>query len=384
MKKMMMTMLSLWLFYEAAAQNEPYYGGNGDGHAGGELVLYTPANPSMFYAYFGGNGDGHAANDMSLYTMANPPQAYAYFGGNGDGHTMNEMALYNMSNPPQAFAYFGGDGDGYTGNEMSLYTMASPPQQYVYFGGNGDGYAGNEIVPYNHTNPQMFYAYFGGNGDGYTGGEQLPYNMSNPAMFYAYFGGNGDGFAGDLLPLWIHPLSVKLLSFEGKAVDEQSLLEWKTAEEKDIDHFNLERSGDGRTYKRINTQQAIGKENAEARYEYLDTAPLEGNNYYRLHIAEKSGKSEYSQVVLLYFRHGGESVSVFPNPAQQTLHVKYTLGADALIRIIDMRGVTIVQQQAASGSNTLSFPLERFAAGTYMLQIVTESGFEKTVRFVKQ
>lgn len=384
MKKLLITAIFFSAVYPLKAQDEPYYGGIGDGNASSEFALYTMRNSPMFYAYFGGDGDGFSRNEILPYAMSDPSQRFAYFGGDGDGFARNEILPYTLSNPAQNFAYFGGDGDGYARNEFSFFTLAYPTQFYAYFGGDGDGFARNEIVPYTMSNPPMFYAYFSGDGDGYSGGEEALFTMSNPAMFYAYFGGDGDGFAGDLLPLWIHPLSVNLLSFEGRTADEKSFLEWVVSSEKNISHYELERSGNGKKYTIINTQKAIAENGGKHTYTYTDAMPLEGNNYYRLRIMEKNATPEYSQVVLLYFKHGNESISVYPNPAAQTLFVKYDLEEKSSLRIVDMKGIVRNFRNADAGSNTIDFSLENLASGMYILQVQADNGFSKTVRFVKQ
>lgn len=331
MKKVFIICSMLLLHLSGKAQNEPYYGGNGDGNALGELSLYNDANPSMFYAFFGGNGDGHSTTELSLYNDANPPMLYAYFGGDGDGNTTVEQAPYVDADPP------------------------------------------------------MFYAYFGGDGDGYSTVEQMPYVDANPPMFYAYFGGDGDGFAGDLLPLYIPAaLPVNLLSFDGKIVGEQSLLQWKVAMEKNISHYNLQRSAKGKSFSVIYKQVATTKNGEERTYDYTDAAPMEGANYYRLEMVNDNGKMEYSQVVLLYYRQNQGSVVIYPNPAQQTLNVRYSLKTAINIKVMDVRGATVLEQRFDQGNNTVGLSIGNLAAGMYMLQINGSDGYNQSLRFVKQ
>lgn len=331
MKKVFIICCTFLLHLQASAQNEPYYGGNGDGNSLAELVLYNDANPPIFYAYFGGNGDGHSSTELSLYSDANPPMLYAYFGG------------------------------------------------------DGDGYSAVDQVPYNYIDPPMFYAYFGGDGDGYSTIEQIPYNHVHPPMFYAYFGGDGDGFAADLLPLYIPTaLPVNLLSFDGKIQGEQSLLQWKIAMEKNISHYNLQRSVDGRAFSTLYKQVATTKNGEEKTYNYADAFPFEGANYYRLEIVNEDTKKEYSHVVLLYFRHSEGSVVIYPNPAGHMLNVRYSLTTAISLRVTDMRGATVLEKSSEEGNNTVGLPINNLAAGMYTLQINGSDGYKQSLRFVKQ
>lgn len=343
--------------WQAHAQNEPYYGGNGDGNSSGELVQYAFVNPPNFSTYAGGNGDGNSSSEYVPYNFINPPQAYAYVGGNGDGNASGENSIYAFINPPQPFAYFGG---------------------------NGDGNAYNENIPFSDINPPQFFAYFGGNGDGNSNDGLTPFTDMNPPMFYAYFGGVGDGNATALLPLFIpNALPVNLLSFDGKAVNEESELQWKVSLEKNIKNYALQRSGNGSEFQTIYTEKIWKPSDVEKTYHYTDTQPLEGANYYRLQINDLDGKSDLSQIVLLYFKHGLESVSIYPNPATQTLNVQYISSTEAQLRIMDISGKVLYSQNLEQGNNTSSISIAHFAAGTYMLQLISENGMNKSIRFVK-
>lgn len=343
---------------QAYAQDEPYYGGNGDGSAYSDLMLYTMATPAQYYAYYSGNGDGHAYGGNLNYNLTDPPPYFAFYGGNGDGNTNQDVIQYGHTDPPQYFAFYGGD---------------------------GDGNSRQDIIPYHHVDPPQFYAFFGGAGDGYSTQDIIPYNHADPPQFYAFFGGDGDGFAGDLLPMYIPPiLPVRLLSFEGKISGANSLLEWKVSDEDDIIRYELERSGNGKNYQRIYTREVTDPAHTKKEYSYTDMQPLDGANYYRLKCTDHEEQPEYSTVVLLYFKNDQQSLVIYPNPATQTLMVQYKSNTDAQLSIVDTKGSLIMQQSLKAGAQTIPVPLAQLTQGMYMLHISSDGGLNRSMRFVKQ
>lgn len=321
---------------------------------------------------------------MLLQCLYAKAQTEPYIGGFGDGNSMSDLITYSDANPSMFYAYFGGAGDGCSDASFNLYNDTNPPIFYAYFGGNGDGNADNDVLPHTDANPPMFYAYFGGNGDGFGGDLNAAYPDANPPMFYAYFGGNGDGYAGDLLLMFIpSALPVQLISFEGKALENQSLLQWKAALEKDLSHYDLQRSSNCNSYQTIYTEKITNPSSAEKIYSYTDVLPLEGPNYYRLRINDLNGKSNFSQVVLLYFKHGSESLSIYPNPALQTLNVQYIAPSKAKLRVLDMRGNLLLEKNLEQGSSISNISIGHLAAGSYLMQVIGDNGFNKSIRFVK-
>ncbi|RKD19043.1 hypothetical protein BCY91_14300 [Pelobium manganitolerans] len=86
-------------------------------------------------------------------------------------------------------------------------------------------------------------------------------------------------------------LPVTLTSFTAKTLDERILLNWKTASEKNNNHFELYRSGDGETFSYLTSLSAAGNTETEQGYQFIDDNPLTGINYYQLKQVDFDGKS---------------------------------------------------------------------------------------------
>jgi len=97
-------------------------------------------------------------------------------------------------------------------------------------------------------------------------------------------------------------LPVKLTSFEARVIDDKSVkIIWKTAEESQIKHYEIERSRDGINFETI-TKVNSRNSPAPAEYSGDDLSPEPGINYYRLKIVNEDGKIEYSRIERINFK----------------------------------------------------------------------------------
>jgi hypothetical protein len=79
---------------------------------------------------------------------------------------------------------------------------------------------------------------------------------------------------------------------------------------------------------------------------------------------------------------GAQNVIVFPNPA---LHGKVSVGnlsGTSTIKVINLLGVLVKQQQTTN--NEITLDLSTLPAGNYFLQVTDSNGGSKTVKIVNQ
>lgn len=106
------------------------------------------------------------------------------------------------------------------------------------------------------------------------------------------------------------PLSVNLLKFEAKIIENNTVLNWKTADEKDFSHFEIQKSTNAKEFGEIGSLNGIGANF----YSYSDNNTEKGINYYRLKMVNTDGTFEYSKMVSVNFDGSEVSTSV-QNPA---------------------------------------------------------------------
>lgn len=177
--------------------------------------------------------------------------------------------------------------------------------------------------------------------------------------------------------LSLQPLPVTLISFNGRISGPADLLYWTVGDTRDLASFTLERSVDGVSFTVLGTvdKKAGLTHGTETDYSFNDEKPLSGDNYYRLGVKEVNGKMSYSNTVLLHRENAADQMLIYPNPAKNQFHIKFTSAANETItvEIQDINGRVLSSQQraAAKGNNDFTFNCNNLSAGTYMVHAIT-------------
>ena len=183
-------------------------------------------------------------------------------------------------------------------------------------------------------------------------------------------------------------LPVEFLDFQAFPKARQVDLEWTTASEYNSAYFNVERSENGADFKVLGTVAAMGNSQSLTEYSFIDREPVKGVNYYRLDQVDANGDRAYSDVVTAVYRWGNVPLTVYPNPAGESLWANFELPADGNIgwRILDASGRLVISGTATvvRGVNQISLPLD-VEAGSYTLELSDDSGSPiGNARFVRQ
>ncbi len=172
------------------------------------------------------------------------------------------------------------------------------------------------------------------------------------------------------------PVSAKYVSFDVQLnTDRTVLLQWKTSDEINSDHFEIERSREGNNW--ISLASIIPK--SSHTYAYADLFPENGLNFYRIKEIDLDGKYLYSDMKFVQIGKDNE-FRIWPNPARDKLFVQIPF-TGANVEITDPGGRLLWKN--INTSTILIIPIENLNAGIYILQVA--SGKEKIVqKFMKE
>jgi hypothetical protein len=170
-------------------------------------------------------------------------------------------------------------------------------------------------------------------------------------------------------------LPIRLVNFTANKCSNNVCLQWATASEVNVSHFEIEKSTNGRSFTNLENVNARGT--AQNNYGSLDNNPFRGKNYYRLKMVDVDGQFTYSSVVLIDFA-GSKLVSLFPNPANDFIKI-YSDEVVQHIQIIDMSGRD-VKQFLPSADNR--YKIEDLQKGVYFIKLKPGTGI-KTIKFTK-
>ncbi|GEM_PF-3212365 len=185
------------------------------------------------------------------------------------------------------------------------------------------------------------------------------------------------------------PLGLELLTFTAKNNNNINDLAWATASEKNMTHFDVERSDNGVDFAAIGSVKCNNKAMAN-NYKFSDLQPKTGYNYYRLKMNEKDGSSTYSNIVAV--KNGAvtniDITSVYPNPASSMISVALNsvVAGEVSVQITDITGKIMLSQINAlnEGTNEVSFNVSELASGIYMIKASLSDGTVSVQKFVKQ
>jgi hypothetical protein len=182
------------------------------------------------------------------------------------------------------------------------------------------------------------------------------------------------------------PLPITFIVFNARCENEKVLLTWKTAQEFNSSHFNIERSTDGNYWSLIGTQPAAGNSNAERSYTSVDNNPLTGA-VYRIVENDMDGHTKYTGIIRSNC-DAKDGWKVWPNPVAENLWLNISVAAESkiIIKIVDSKGALVSMQQnnLLRGNNLLNVDMKKMAAGTYHVIANWDNGqMQKFVKIVK-
>lgn len=186
-----------------------------------------------------------------------------------------------------------------------------------------------------------------------------------------YQPGNKDVYVACIAPpLLPTPLPVELISFDGKRNENGAVvLKWSTAAELNNDHFDVDRSTNGREFVRIGRVSGSGTTSFYHDYSFMDmNAPLSGT-YYRLRQVDFDSRE---QPVAPIFVQGTDrrSVTIRSNPVLNGA-LEFSIHSEATgfgtIRILDATGRECRIRSFAlnPGENGYAIETNSFASGIY-------------------
>ncbi len=165
------------------------------------------------------------------------------------------------------------------------------------------------------------------------------------------------------------PLPVNWISFTGRKINADIVLNWETANEFNNKHFEIERSTELRGFTRIGQVNATGHTNASASYQFTDPAPLKGNNFYRLKQVDLDGRYSYSKIIRITM-NDDNSIFLYPNPAREKLQMLLPTSNDfTSLGLYDANGNLLFIKTINKGSVHEEINIQNLAKGWYIIEL---------------
>lgn len=169
------------------------------------------------------------------------------------------------------------------------------------------------------------------------------------------------------------PLTVDyLLPLQAVARDNQVFLKWVSANERDNDYFQVERSQNTSDWKSIGRIAGAGNSSLSSVYQAIDSSPPTGNLYYRLKQIDFDGTGSYSNIASVLLEK--QDFLIYPNPTTGVISISNEfLNKEYLI--YSSMAVLVKKGRISTGEIDVS----GLVSGFYHIEIVGEGSKQTAV-----
>lgn len=170
-------------------------------------------------------------------------------------------------------------------------------------------------------------------------------------------------------------LPVVLTPLKGYYSKGISHLYWKSLQESNSSHFEIQRSNDGINYSQVGKVIAKSASDKEVEYSFDDLRANGGLNYYRLKLLDKDGKYQYSNIEVVNVNIEGINITaIYPAPFTDNVNIVVSseIRAQTSINLFDNTGKLLVSQQSVlnKGVTNLSIDnLGKLTSGMYIIKV---------------
>ncbi|MBN8862082.1 MAG: T9SS type A sorting domain-containing protein [Sphingobacteriales bacterium] len=184
-----------------------------------------------------------------------------------------------------------------------------------------------------------------------------------------------------------NPLPVLFADVKAYSKNNGVQIEWSNLTEREILHYEVERSANGIDFYAVNQQLPRSNRDDKASYTFFDASPVNGANYYRVRVQEQSGKVIYSKILRVEMGSTKYSFSLYPNPVtgkQLTVSLNGVKQGKYNVQIIDAAGQRVFTTNLSNVGTGVTQMIELPASvktGMYVM-IVSADDYRETKQFI--
>lgn len=163
-------------------------------------------------------------------------------------------------------------------------------------------------------------------------------------------------------------------------------VEWKSENELNLNHYEVEKSTTGSQFKTIATKAPTSNNGTAASYLSIDEHPQAGYNYYRIRSVDLDGTVQYSNIVKVFMEVPKSDIAIYPNPITNgivNLQLINQPAGNYDIKLFNTKGQVIYSKKLdhAEGSSTEKINWNySLAHGTYLLEVIQPDGNKKVIK----
>ncbi len=196
-------------------------------------------------------------------------------------------------------------------------------------------------------------------------------------------------FSFNLSGLCYKVLPVKITAFSARLRNEQVLLNWETGPEANLNNYIIERRNNYNNFTEIGHVNSKVNLSGSPHYDFIDTKPESGNNFYRLKLIYNNNSFTYSNTILINQSRNSQLIHCYPNPVSDklTIDFKNSVSHEYKISLLNMLNQGIWKMNCLTGlNNTIQIHRpESVGKGIYILKVIdmnTNEEFSEKIIFL--
>jgi Secretion system C-terminal sorting domain len=185
------------------------------------------------------------------------------------------------------------------------------------------------------------------------------------------------------------PLPLKFGDIKAVQKNDAVQVDWYSLTETNLDHYEVERSMDGRNFITIGQAAARGNNNDRADYLYKDNISNDGIFFYRIKAVDIDSKSSYSSIVRISLsKQLSAEMVLYPNPVSDqriTVQATYLPKSSYKLNVFNLSGTSVYQQNFEHGGGAISQQIQlplSLHTGIYIVSVTNGAEIKMTKPFM--
>jgi hypothetical protein len=178
---------------------------------------------------------------------------------------------------------------------------------------------------------------------------------------------------------------VTLSAFSLNTVDTMINLKWNTSYELGIEHFEVEKAKDDKTFFMMARDNSKGSGKTTREYSSTDLGQVSGSNTYKLYAVTIFGEKVYLGEKKLFFNETG--TAVIKNLVNR-LDITVVSNREEKVNVVlyDLLGRPVSKMEVYKNTNVLriTVPMDNLKPAVYVISLTTPSGMRTVKQVVKQ
>jgi hypothetical protein len=181
-------------------------------------------------------------------------------------------------------------------------------------------------------------------------------------------------------------LPVTFMSITGTKITGGNKIAWTVGTETNVNHYEVERSSNGKTYTLYGTVTATGSSS----YSFVDNNPGTSTNYYRVKSKDNDGYTKISPVVAIKATttKGGKgkiALGAYPTPTDSELFISHDeADMSCALTIVSVDGRMVKSFVPTKGSIQTTINMSAMQPGMYFVRYQAADGEIETIKVVKK